>query len=74
MEKIKALNPEELESVSGGTELGNNDEDREAEFNAAWDSLGLDKKSGTMKKEYENWKNAGFNPPSAFDYLLTLTK
>lgn len=74
MEKIKALKLEELESVSGGADLENNDEDRSLEFKNAWQSLGLSNNSGNMNKEYNNWKEAGFNPPSAFDYLLSLTK
>ncbi len=77
MEKMRALNPDELDKVSGGAMGGSSpQEDRRQEFESAWNSLGLSgiyNDNAKKEEEYNKWKNSGFMG-SAFDFLLPLTK
>jgi len=77
MDKKNALDLTELEKVSGGTSAGDDkNTDRHAEFEGAWDSMGL---SGIypgktqMEEQYKKWEEGGFSVP-AFDFLMPLTK
>ena len=76
MNKIHALSENELGKVNGGAgSVSNNNASiaaKEAEFNNAWDALGL---SGRTDKDdqFKSWKAKDFSG-DAFTFLLPLTK
>ena len=74
MEKLKALNMEELENVSGGSELESNNENKNLlnEFKTAWNSLGLKNDEIAIRNEYKKWAQNNFTP-DAYNYLQSLT-
>ena len=77
MDKMRALNPEDLEKVIGGaTETPAVGNKSYAEFCNAWNALGLSAVypgNSEMEKQYNSWVNSG-SPDSAYDFLLPLTK
>ena len=78
MDKMKALNMDELEAVNGGatSPAGNNEsQDKKLEFQNAWNSLGLSPaySNDFMETKYKEWVQNGYQP-SAFDFLISLSK
>ena len=57
------LNETELEKVSGGKSASNAASDKNAEFEKAWNILGMERKgySGMARAEmYDSWEREGF--------------
>ena len=77
MDKIRALNPEDLENVTGGVnETPGNDNISRSEFDAAWKSLNLDQvypDASEKERQYVIWCSTA-SSENALDFLMSLTK